>query len=491
MPVKPNILLIMSDEHDPAVAGCYGDKLIRTPHLDELSAGGITFDAAYCNSPLCVPSRLSFTAGQYVSRCAAWNNECRLPRPDYPSLPRLLTSAGYDSLLCGKQHYHFAHRYGFTELFPSAGNFCHMNGRGTRRAPDDFTADFDNWRERSRQFHVGNQSPVLNHDQQVTEEACRFLLHRRQHDKPFFLFAGYVAPHFPLIAPQPYAQRYLGRTPPPNIPAGFLDTLPTNYKHLRAGFGLAEAQGDIVQTGRDLYWALTDWLDNQIGILLSVLRRSAVADNTIVIYTSDHGENKGDHGLWWKNCMYEHAARVPLIVHDPRRWATSQRRPGVCSLLDLTQTIADLAGAPTPQNWNGHSLVPCLDDANAPWKNLAVSEYYGHNIASGYSMIRHGPWKYVYHNRMDDHHPPERELYFLPTDPGEFHNLTPATGSAPGGSPSFSGRSQIAASSTSADESSPAQAIASLHALLINELGADPDENEQRCRSDLSRGYAD
>jgi len=463
MPKKPNILFIMSDEHDPAVTGCYGDKLVQTPHLDELAAGGVTFDAAYCNSPLCVPSRLSFTAGKYVSRCGAWNNECRLPSDDYPSLPRLLTAAGYDALLCGKQHYDAAHRYGFTDLYPAANNHAHMNGRGTRRAPDDFTPDFDNWRGRAQHFHVGNRSAVLDHDRQVTEEVCRFLMHRDRGDKLFFLFLGYLAPHFPLIAPQPYAERYLGQVPLPNVPDGLLDRLPTNYKHLRAGFGLAEAEGDIVQTGRDMYWALTHWLDHHLGMILTVLRQSPAADNTIIIYTSDHGENKGDHGLWWKNCMYEHAARVPLIVNWPQRWSGGQRRTGVCSLVDMVQTLINLTGAHAGDDWEGDSLLPYLDDGTSPWKDFALSEYYGHNIASGYTMLRQGPWKYVYHARMDDHHPPEAELYDLATDPGEFGNL--------------------------AGDATQAHRIKQMHAALVKQLGADPDENELRCRADFAKGY--
>lgn len=138
---RPNILLIMSDEHDPAVTGCWGDRLVHTPHLDDLASRGVTFDAACGNSPLCVPSRLSFTASKYVSRCAAWNDECRLTSDDGPSLPRILNAAGYESYLCGKQHYHASHRYGFRELFAAWTNQGRMTGRGGRRSPEDFSPD--------------------------------------------------------------------------------------------------------------------------------------------------------------------------------------------------------------------------------------------------------------------------------------------------------------------------------------------------------------
>jgi choline-sulfatase len=125
----PNILVIMSDEHNPRVSGFHGNALAQTPHLDRLAERGVTFEHAYCNSPLCVPSRLSFTAGKYINRISAWNNNCRVPSDDHPSLPHLLNAAGYESFLCGKQHYDAAHHYGFVEIGGNM-NSSNMTGRG-------------------------------------------------------------------------------------------------------------------------------------------------------------------------------------------------------------------------------------------------------------------------------------------------------------------------------------------------------------------------
>ncbi|MHC4916139.1 MAG: sulfatase/phosphatase domain-containing protein, partial [Planctomycetota bacterium] len=183
----------------------------------------------------------------------------------------------------------------------------------------------------------------------------------------------------------------------------------------------------------------------------------------VVIYTSDHGENKGDHGMWWKNSVYEHAARIPLIARWPGRWAGGQRRAEACSLVDLTRTIAEIGGAGVPEDWDGDSLVPWLDDASAPWKDLAVSEYYGHNISSGLAMLRRGDWKYVYHTRMNETHGPERELYNLAEDPGEWDNRA--------GDPAQAAR------------------IEEMHALLVKELGRDPEEAELECREQYAGGY--
>ena len=411
----------MSDEHNAGVLGCYGNRIVRTPNLDRLAAAGIIFENCYTNSPLCVPSRLSFTAGKYISRVGAWNNYCWLPSADYPSLPRVLNAAGYESFLCGKMHYDSTRRYGFTEIGGNMNNNV-KNGRGNRRQADDLTPT-PGPSDRFNDFHTGDDSSILNHDRKVTAGTVEFLAHRQAGDKPFFLLAGYLAPHFPLIVPEEYWDHYKGKVPMPVIPAGHLESLPLNYKHLRVGFNVEDTPDDVVRKGRELYYGLTQWLDDEIGKVLAALARSAAADNTVVIYTTDHGENMGEHGLWWKNCVYEHAARVPLIVTWPERWPGGQRRAAPARWWTWCRPSPRSAARRSPADWNGDSLVPWLDDPQTRWKDLAVSEYYAHNIASGYAMIRTGQYKYVYHTPADATHPAERELYDLKADPGEFHNL--------------------------------------------------------------------
>jgi choline-sulfatase len=458
---KPNILLIMSDEHNASVMGCAGNEIVQTPHLDHLAQDGVIFDSCYCNSPLCVPSRLSFTSGKYVSRVGAWNNGCWLPSDHYPSVPHLLNSAGYESFLCGKMHYDATRRYGFREIGGEM-NQATKTGHGARRDPDDLKAD-PTLSPRFKEFHTGDESNVLDHDRAVTAGTVEFLRNRKVTDKPFFLLAGYLAPHFPLIVPEKYWEAYKGKVPMPVIPEGFLETLPLNYKHLRIGFNVEEVPEEIVRKGRELYYGFVQWLDEEIGKVLDVLDAAGLAEDTVIIYTTDHGENMGEHGLWWKNCLYDSAARVPLIVRWPKRWAGGQRRGGACSLVDVAKTVVRLGGARAPRDWDGDSMLEWLDDPDHRWKDQAVSEYYGHNIASGYAMIRMGQFKYVYHTKPDADHPAERELYDLAADPGEFHNLA--------GKPEYAKR------------------IASMHAALVKELGEDPDKTEQRCRADYKKGY--
>jgi len=458
---RPNILVIISDEHNASVLGCAGNDVVRTPTLDSLGDGGVVFDGCYCNSPLCVPSRLAFTSGKYVSRVGAWSNNCWLPSDDYPSLARVMNAAGYESILCGKMHYDHDRRYGFREVGGNMNN-SHKTGLGRRRSADDL-APTPGISKRFDDFHGGDDSNVLSHDRQVTAGTIEFLRTRGAEDKPFFIIAGYLAPHFPLIVPQAYWERYKGVVRMPVLPEGHLESLPLNYKHLRVGFNNEDVPEEVVRKGRELYYGLTQWLDDEIAKVIEAVRESAVAQNTVIVYTTDHGENMGEHGLWWKNCMYESAARAPLIVNWPARWPGGQRRSEACGLVDVVQTIAELGGIETPEDWNGNSMVDWLDDGDAAWKDRAVSEYYAHNIASGFAMMRTGKYKYVYHTPPDDQHPAERELYDLDADPGEFCNR--------------------------ANAPEQAERVAAMHAGLVAELGEDPDETEQRCRFDYARGY--
>ena len=460
---KPNIVVVISDEQNASVLGCYGNEIVRTPNLDGLARRGVTFENCYCNAPLCAPSRDSFISGKYSSRVSVWGLHSWLPSDDYPSLARVMRAAGYESFLCGCMSFDPTRRYGFSDIGgPELANQTPKHGRGARRHPDNLESSGET-QSRFDEFHTGDRSVILDECRRVTGRVSRFIEERKADDDPFFLVVGYDAPHFPLIVPEEYWRPYEGRVPMPVIPEGHLDSQPLNYKQLRAAFQLNDVPEEIVRRGRELYYGLTQWVDEEIGKMLGCLADSALSDDTIVIYTADHGENLGEHGLWWKNCMYEPAARVPLIVSAPKRWKGGQRRQGACSLLDITRTIADLGSAATPDDWNGDSMVPWMDDPGTAWKDRAVSEYYGHFIASGYAMIREGRYKYVYHTPPDSQHPAERELYDLQADPGEFINLA--------------GRAECG------------DQIGRMHAALIDEIGENPDDTEQRCRADYARGY--
>ena len=460
-PKQPNILWVMSDEHNYRVAGCYGNTVVQTPNIDSLAANGITFETHYCNSPLCVPSRASLTAGKYISRVDVWGNTSELPNADIPSLPRVLNAAGYQSYLCGKQHYDYTRRYGFTEW---GGNFNnnYKTGKGRRCDPDILTEKRISARYNS--FHPGDHGSTVEHDRKVTVGAVDFFKKLPAGDKPFFLYVGYLAPHFPLVVPEAYWDKYKEKVSMPEIPDGFLDGLSLNYKVLRANMEEIGVPNDTVKRGRELYYGLTTWMDEQMGQVLTAMREHPeIAENTIIVYSSDHGENMGEHGMWWKNCMFEQATHVPLVVSFPKRWKGGQRRKGASSHVDLVQTLIELGGGKAPSDWNGESMVRWMDKPKHAWKDYAVSEYYAQAIASGYMMARSGDWKYVYHNVIDDKHPDQHELYNIAEDPQEFKNLAAL--------PEHKSR------------------VAEMHKRMVAELGQEPGMIEQRARVQLAKGY--
>ena len=460
-PKKPNILLIMSDEHNQRVSGCYGNTIVKTPNIDSLAARGVTFDSHYCNSPLCVPSRSSFTAGKYASRVDVWGLTSELPSADIPSLPRVMNGAGYESFLCGKMHYEETRRYGFTQVGGDFNNYP-KSGRGHRQTPDQIKQHTP-LGGRFRQFHTGLNGSTVRHDTRVTAGAVDFLS-KRESGTPFFLLVGYLAPHFPLIVPEPFYTPYKDKIPMPDVPAGVVENLPTNQKLERTFFEETDVPPETVKLGRELYYGLTTWVDNEIGKVLATLRANPhIADNTVIIYTTDHGENMAEHGLWWKGCMYDQAARVPLIISWPDRWKGGQRRELTSGHLDLVKTVAEIGGGHTPGDWNGDSLVPWLDDPKYKWKDFACSEYYAQFIAHGFVMARTGKWKYVYHGRPAADMPEERQLFDMQADPQEFHNL--------------------------AGDPQHADLIAKLHARMVREVGGDIEETEQRARAQLAKGY--
>lgn len=466
-PGRPNILVIMTDEHHANLMGCAGNRLARTPHLDALAARGVNFTAHYCTSPICTPSRQSFTTGKYVSGHGVWSNTPGVPEGT-PSLPRLMNAAGYESFLDGKMHYKGGMTHGYSIIDEVTGEIrppreaastpaATTPAKPRKRLPAGVFPEYGD--ELGGEFEELGADDTMDTfvDAQRRAQAVKFLRERRTDAPPFFLTVGFIAPHYPLTAPSDYLAHFTDKVPLPQIPDGYLESLPLNYKHLRNDRKLERIPDATVKLALEGYYARVEWIDEQIGQVLAALADSPFAENTVVIYTSDHGENMGEHGLWWKNCLYDCGARVPLIVSWPRRWSGGQQRTGACGMLDVVQTIADLGDAQPPADWKGESLLPWLDDPRAAWRDLAVCEYYGSYIASGIAMIRQGDWKYVYHTRADETHGPERELYNLRSDPHELYDLSEDPAHLP--------------------------RMAAMHAALVDETGEDPEQTESRFRA--------
>lgn len=429
----PNILVIMSDEHAPMFSSTYGHGLIDTPNMDRLTAQGTTFDAHYTNSPLCVPSRLSFMTGKFVSTIRGWDNATPLYLGEL-TWPYLLRSQGYDTALDGKMHMlGRSALHGFDEQIsfdPHAANVHPVFPWGEAPdAPDDVPDDLDlssnfpkageAWPE-VKQAGPGTHK-VIEDDQSFEDAAHAYLRDPSRADKPFALCVGFIAPHFPYMVPEPYFSKYYpDRVDMPNNPPGHLDNLPVAAQRLRQMFGLdGPYTDDEVLRARAAYFGMIEQLDERIGRLMDTLEEQGLAENTIIIHTSDHGEMAGEHGLWRKMCFYEQSARVPLQISWPGHMPEGKRVSDITSNVDITATILDLAGvSPTEWNLDGDSLLPLIG-GNAPdWKDEAFVEHLAHGTDRPRAMIRRGQFKLSYNHGE----PQEFELYDLESDPGEFDN---------------------------------------------------------------------
>ncbi len=432
----PNLLIIMSDEHGPMFSGAYGHPLVQTPNMDRLARQGTTFDAAYCNAPLCVPSRLSFMTGRFVSHVGGWDNATPLPS-DAVTWPFLLRSAGYDAVLAGKMHLIGPDRlHGFKEhlafdphggghedaatarrlgLSPGGRHPIHPWREGVPTAEEPWPSVFE---------ARGGSGPMIEADDAIETEALAYLRDLARKDRPFALCVGFVAPHFPFVVPEPYFSMYYpDATDLPDMPPGHLENLPPAAQRLRQAFGFHGYSDDEVMRARAAYYGLITYLDDKIGRLLDALQEHGLAEDTVVIHTSDHGESLGEHGLWRKMNFYEQAARVPLQISWPGVLPSGRRVPGAVSLVDLTATIVDIAGVPAGDAallaTDGDSLLPLMRDGGAAWKDEAFVEQLAHGTDRARAMIRRGRWKLSYGHG----NPPELELYDLEADPGEFTNL--------------------------------------------------------------------
>ena len=411
---RPNILLIMSDEHDPAVTCCYGHPLVQTPNLDRLAAGGVLFENAYCNNPICVPSRMSFLTGKYASDVNVFDNGLPLAS-EVPTFAHYLEASGYETSLCGRMHMVGPDRlHGFGRRLLDDMSEWVQFGQGPLRTPEA---------RRASNSHVTECGPGpprwLEYDRTATDLSERFLRNKAQNqaERPWCLVASFMYPHFPLYAPQEYLDLYPAhRIDLPDLGDELLENQHPAIRQLRYFFHndhpLPE---ELTRTALASYFALVTLTDEHIGRLLAVVDSSSLKENTVVIYVSDHGEMAGQHGIWQKQCFYESSVRVPLIVAGPQLVAGARVSANV-SLVDIMPTLLDMAGTPIPEGLRGRSLLPSLR-GDPIHDDLVVAEYHAQGMLSAGYMAKKGNLKYNYYVDL----PPQ--LFNLAADPNEFVNL--------------------------------------------------------------------
>ena len=413
MDKRPNILLIMSDEHDPAVTGCYGHPHVETPHLDQLAAEGTTFDNAYTACPICVPARMSFMTGQYVHQIGTWDNGSPLAGST-PTIGSYLEAAGYETVACGRTHFVGPERlHGFGKrLMDDAEKWKQWSMKGASRAPES---------RRGSNSHVAECGPGegwQNHyDRTAIDLSERFLNSRAEYpgDRPFLLYTGIMNPHFPLICPEEYYNRYY----PDRVTLPKTQTEPYESQHpsiqqLRYWLRNEEPLDDDLSTrAMASYYGLVSFSDDLMGRLLDVVNNFPLRNNTVVIYVSDHGEMAGNHGIWQKQCFYENAVRVPMIIRHPNGIANQRVQAGT-NLVDILPTLLDIANQ-DPPDFPGNSLLPVVTGASLADRPI-FSEYHAQGSTTGGFMIRKGPWKYIHYVGLED------QLFNVVDDPDEINN---------------------------------------------------------------------
>lgn len=425
--VPPNVLLVMADQLTAGAVPAYGNRVVDARHLAALGRSGVVFDSAYCNSPLCAPSRASMMTGRLPSQIGVFDNGAELAA-SVPTLAHYLRARGYRTCLAGKMHFvgpdqlHGFEQRVTTDLYP---------------AGLDWTPDWDRpASERQPWYHdmssvldagVSEASLQIDFDEEVAFRAVRAIydLARSDDVRPFFLLASFAHPHDPWEVPRNCWDRYEGvEIDPPSIPEIPDTRLDPHSRRIRE---MCDQQGlDIpeqtVLNARRGYYAAVSFLDDRVGRLLEALDATGLRESTVVIFTADHGEMLGERGLWYKMSFFEPSARVPLIVSAHGRFGARRVSQNV-SLVDLLPTLVELANGghhSVPlEPATGHSLVPLLDgdDATSPEPDEVLGEYLAEGTQAPLVMIRRRGFKFVHCPGDPD------QLFDLRTDPLELVNL--------------------------------------------------------------------
>lgn len=409
----------MSDQHSPHITGCYGNPVVRTPHIDALAARGTRFAHAYCPTPICVPSRASFATGRHAHTIGAWDNATPYTGAEAPSWGHRLIAQGHHVTTIGKLHYRSADDpNGFPDerlpmhVLDGVGDLYGLLRAAMPPRPQSRTQIYE---------ARAGESEYTRYDRAVAAAGAAWLRDEaRTHDAPWCLMVSFVTPHFPLVAPPEYFAMY----PPESLP------MPTQWRPeewprhpvLEAIRQVQTLETPVeegaIRTAMAAYYGLVSFMDAQVGIVLAALDAAGLRDTTRVIYTSDHGEQLGEHGLWWKSSMYDGCCAVPMIAAGPGVPEAAVCRTNV-SLVDSFPTIVAAVGAqraPEDADLPGDSLWRIAQEPDR--ERTVFSEYHAIFSPSGYYMLRTGRYKYVHYAGG---YPPQ--LFDMEADPGETRDL--------------------------------------------------------------------
>ena len=417
----------MADQLSPRTLPPYGNRVVKAPNVTRLAQEGVVFEHAYCSSPLCAPSRASMITGSLPSRIGVYDNGAELSA-SLPTIAHRLRANGYRTCLAGKMHFIGPDQlHGFEErltpdIYPAGLHWIpDWEASPAKKLPwyHDMSSVFE--------AGVSEASLQLDYDEEVAFRSVRAIydLARARDGRPFLLIASFSQPHDPWEVPTEYWDRYEDVTiDSPRvaaIPDAELDPHSRRIREMCGGSGI-DVPDEIVLKARRAHYAAVSYVDDKLGQLLEALETVGLRDDTLVIFTADHGEMLGERGLWYKMSFFEDSARVPLIVSAPSKFGPRRVSANV-SLLDIAPTLAELAGAGVAAGagmLDGVSLVPLLGADGAERADTVVGEYLAEGAIAPVVMIRQGSFKFICSPGDPD------QLFDLTKDPDELSNLAGA-----------------------------------------------------------------
>ncbi|WP_425400784.1 sulfatase [Aeoliella sp.] len=423
---RPNVLFIISDDLNTSL-GCYGHAEVETPNLDQLAERGVRFAHAYCQYPLCGPSRNSMLTGLYPASTGILQNSqiFRQTIPRHHSLPQAFRLSGYFVGRIGKlYHYNVPNSIGTDGHDDPASWELELNPIGYDRTvdPDEIFSLRPGKFGATLSWYASPRSDEHLTDGMIADQAdWVFERCAQRPERPFFLAVGFFRPHTPYISPQSYFDQYplssVELRQDPNEDESDIPPIALQCRHKEE---LAMSD-DLKREATRAYYASVSFMDAQVGHVLDSLDRHGLTENTIVVFTSDHGYHLGEHRLWQKRSLFEESAGVPLIISAPGIAKAGSVANTPVGLIDLYPTLAQLCGVSTPDNLQGQDLAPILGDPNAEgrgWALTCVNRPNGSKTRFGYSL-RTQRWRYT--EWIDGNE--GRELYDHQQDPREQNNL--------------------------------------------------------------------
>jgi choline-sulfatase len=417
---RPNFVFICSDQHSARYIGYAGHPYIRTPNLDRIARNGVAFTSAYCGSPLCVPGRSCLMTGMYPSDVNSFCNST-VYDGSYPTWGKRLRDSGYYCWATGKQDLNPAFDLGFEGAdIESGGHAKKPDITSLFRRPVGYRI---NEREGiDGEYHEpsgegADAKTKSSRDDQRARNAIDFLENKSKSlHQPWAAFVGFIEPHPPWNGLKEYFDFYMQKVQIPTVTIDELERLPLPYQVMRNFKRISTPiPDDRVRRAMAAYFSMVSELDEYVGQIYSCLEKTKQLDNTYFIYTSDHGESLGEHGMWLKNNLYQGPVNIPLVISGP-----DAPKGKVIDLpvghVDLVATMIQLSGIDTPKELRGKSLLPVMHGHPEQGPAFVYSESHSEGNPTGSFMVRKGDWKLIHFSYYTD------LLFNLRDDPGEKKN---------------------------------------------------------------------